>query len=404
MRKFLVLLLLCVAVAAGAWHYGYLGGSKTGAARQQAQGRRGGGDAAIGVVTSNVTQMNLPIRQRSFGWVEPEQTVVVKSRVVSQMLTQHFKEGQMVKKGDLLFTLDDRELAAQVAKDEAQLARDQALQTRAENDLRRYQQLLEKNAGTQQQFDQATADARSAAATVLGDKATLDSDRVRLSYTKIYAPITGRAGAVPITPGNLVSTSDTGAGLVTITSMDPIRVTFTLPERELIDLQKALARPDSVPVRALDAGQVIATGKLVFIDSSVDQSTGTITAKALFDNPGFRLWPGKYLDVELDTAVHENALVAPAIAIQQGQKGPYVFVAKADKTAELRNVKIGASEGGNMEILEGLAAGDQVVIDGQLRLRDGAKIVTSEAGTKVSQAAQASQAAQPSQAAQSSKE
>ncbi|MDB5650661.1 MAG: hypothetical protein JWL62_2181, partial [Hyphomicrobiales bacterium] len=165
------------------------------------------------------------------------------------------------------------------------------------------------------------------------------------------------------------------------------RVTFTLPERELGDLQKALAQPGSVPVRAINAGQTIATGKLVFIDSSVDQSTGTITAKALFDNSNFKLWPGKYLDVELDTSVHDNAIVAPAIAVQQGQNGPYVFVAKADKTAELRNVKIGASEGSNMEILDGLAAGEQVVVDGQLRLSNGAKIVTTEApATKVSQA------------------
>ncbi|MDB5507650.1 MAG: hypothetical protein JWL93_119 [Hyphomicrobiales bacterium] len=379
MRKFFVLILLAAIAGAGAWYYGLIGGQQKPAAQNAAQNagsRRGGG--AIGVIAETVRTADLPIRQRSFGWVEPEQTVVVRSRVASQLLEQHFKEGQMVRKGDLLFTLDDRELAAQVAKDEASLARNRALLTRAESDLKRYQQLVDRNAGTQQALDQATADAKAAAATVQADVATVESDKIRLSYTRIYAPITGRAGAVPIAPGNIVSSSDTGAGLVTITSMDPIRITFTLPERELAALQKALAQPDSVAVRAVEGGKTIATGRLSFIDSFVDQSTGTITAKALFANADQKLWPGRYLDVELDTDMRQNTVVAPAIAIQQGQNGPYVFVAKDDGTAELRNVKLGVSEGQRMEILDGLAAGDRVVIDGQMRLTNGARITLKD--------------------------
>lgn len=380
MRKFLILILVVAAGLAGAWHYGLLGTQKKqGATQAQQNGAaRNAAERTVSVVTAPVTRADVPIRQRSFGWAEPEQTVVVRSRVASQLNDQHFQEGQMVKKGDLLFTLDDRELAAQVAKDEAALSRDQALLARTESDLRRYQQLVERNAGTQQQLDQATADNKSAAATVLGDKATLDTDRIRLSYTKIYAPITGRAGVVTVTPGNLVSMSDTGAALVTLTSMDPIRVTFTLPERELSALQAAMARPGALAVRAMSGGQTIATGKLVFIDSSVDQSTGTITTKALFDNADQKLWPGKYVDVELDTAVHQNAVVAPVIAIQQGQNGPFVFVAGADDKAELKTVKLGATDGNRVEIVEGLSGGESVVVDGQLRLSNGTRITTKK--------------------------
>jgi multidrug efflux system membrane fusion protein len=224
----------------------------------------------------------------------------------------------------------------------------------------------------------------------MADQAALDSDKIRLSYAKIYAPITGRAGSVNVTPGNLVSTSDSSPALVTLTSVDPIRVTFTLPERELSALQTAMAAAAPVPVHALIGDQEIATGKLVFIDSSVDTQAGTITAKGLFDNPDMKLWPGKYVDVALDTAVHKGAVLAPAVAVQQGQKGPYVYVAQ-DGKAELRNVKTGVSSGDRIEIVDGLAKGEQVVIDGQLRLTNGSAIAvkTGSDATKVSQAEQA---------------
>ena len=393
MRKFLILLLLVVVACAGAWQFGLLdrfrAQPQASAEHKGQQGGRRGGAGPISVVVASVTQADVPIRQRSFGYVEPEQTVAVRSRVTSQLMQQHFTEGQMVKKGDLLFTLDDRELAAQVEKDEATLAKDEALQTRTQADLSRYQQLLSRNAGTAQQLDQATADAKSASATVMADKAALDSDKIRLSYAKIYAPITGRAGSVNVTPGNLVSTSDSSPALVTLTSVDPIRVTFTLPERELSALQKAMAAAAPVPVHALIGDEEIATGKLVFIDSSVDTQAGTITAKGLFDNPDMKLWPGKYVDVALDTAVHKDALLA-AVAIQQGQKGPYVYVAQ-DGKAELRNVKTGVSSDDRIEIVDGLAKGEQVVIDGQLRLTNGSAVAV-KAGGDTNQVSQAEQA------------
>jgi multidrug efflux system membrane fusion protein len=386
MRKIFAFVAVAVCLAAAAWHFGYLGAASQKAAQSQTGGsRRAAGP--INVVTRPVEQVDLPIHQRSYGWVEPEQTVAIRARVASQLTEQHFKEGDMMKKGDLLFALDDRELKAEVDKDQATLDKDMALQTRAEADLTRNKQLVARNAGTQQALDLAIADAKSAAATVIADQATLDADKTRLSYTKIYAPITGRTGSVSVTPGNLVSSSDT-TPLVVLTSMDPIRVTFSLPERALAQLRGAMSDSNNVPVRVLDGEQVAATGKLVFIDSSVDTSTGTITAKGLFDNSDFKLWPGRYVDVEVDTSMHPNALVAPAVALQQGQKGPYVFVAMQDGTADLREVKTGVSDGDRIEILSGLAKGDAVIVEGQQRLTKGAKIVVKPAdqGQKVSEA------------------
>jgi multidrug efflux system membrane fusion protein len=190
-----------------------------------------------------------------------------------------------------------------------------------------------------------------------------------------------------------VSSGDTATPLVTLTSMDPIRVTFTLPERILPQLRDAMDKPGDLPVRVLQGDQSIATGKLIFIDSAVDSASGTITAKGLFANPDFKLWPGHYVDVEVDTSEHADALVAPAVAVQQGQRGPYVFIAKADGTAELRDVKTGASDADRLEILSGLTAGEQVIVEGQQRLTNGSKI-----NTKSAAAAQKLSEAQPATA------
>ncbi len=347
---------------------------------------------AAATVTSVVTEAalsgNFPVLLRAIGNVEPMATVAVKSRVQSALLQQHFTEGQMVKEGDLLFTLDGRELAAQVAKDKAMLARDQAILSRSRNDLYRAQQLLAKNAGTQQALDQATADVATGEATIQSDQATLDGDQLRLSYTKIYAPISGRVGAVNITPGNLVNASDAGPGLVTITQMKPVRVTFSLSERELPQIQAAAAGKTTLTAKAFPHGGVgaVATGKLNFIDSAINQASGTITMKAEFANEDLTLWPGEYRDVQLELGSHANAVSIPTVALQAGQKGSYVFVVGADSTAQLRDVTPGLVNQDRTEIVAGLKAGERVVVDGQLRLSIGAPVrdVAEAARTKVS--------------------
>lgn len=335
----------------------------------------------IAVVTAPVVREDFPIRRRSIGWIEPLATVVVKSRVDSQIVKQHVADGQFVKAGDLLFTLDDKELRATIQRDEAALARDMAIHIRTQADLRRKQELLAKNAGTQQLVDQAIADEKTAEANVMADEAALATSRLRLSYTTITAPIDGRVGAVQVTPGNLVRANDT-TGLVTITQVKPIRVSFTLPERELAALRAAATGGKQPAVRVFTAGakDKPVTGKLNFIDNSVDHASGTIIAKAIFPNEDLALWPGQYVDVEVDLNMQPKATVVPTVAVQVGQDGPFLYVVKPDGTADIRKLEVAATDGARTQILSGVEPGERVVVDGQLRLAQGVRVRETRAG------------------------
>jgi membrane fusion protein, multidrug efflux system len=332
---------------------------------------------AFPVMTAQAKFEDFPIRRRTIGFVESAATVVVKSRIESQVVAQQVKDGQLVKKGDLLFALDDREVRAAIARTQAQLAKDQATLVRTTTDLKRYQQLSERDAASQQRLDQAVADNEIAKATVEADRAQLESDNLRLSYTKIVAPIDGRVGGVRVTPGNLVSVNDP-TGLVTITQVQPIRVSFTLPERDLAALRKVTGGEKPAAVRVYSPGMTepLASGTLEFIDAAVDTASGTISAKAIFGNENLQLWAGMYVDVEIDLDVLPNTVVVPTVAIQSGQKGPFVFVAKEQK-AEMRAIEFIGTDGSNSAIASGVAAGDAVVVEGQMRLTDGARITIS---------------------------
>jgi multidrug efflux system membrane fusion protein len=340
----------------------------------------GGPDQVVAVSTAVATKKDFPIRRRSIGVMESPATVVVRSRLDSQIMAQHVTDGQIVKKGDLLFTLDDRETKAQLAKDQAQLDKDLATQTRVEADLERTKQLLAKNAAARQQLDQATADSKAAAATVAGDRAAIETDQLKLSYAEIHAPISGRIGAVRVTPGNLVSANDmSGQGLATITQVKPIRVAFTVSEKDLALVRNAYWRKPPAPravVSVFTPGgtRPLASAPLNFIDPSIDSASGTLTAKATFPNEHYRLVPGEYVDVEIDLDKRPGAIMVPTIAVQTGQNGPFVFVVKPDKTVEIRPVTLIGSEGDETAIDSGLQAGDHVVIEGQLKLDKGTKV------------------------------
>ncbi len=367
-----------VLVAAGGGYYWYSHQPTAPAARKTASAQSKSADdkgRTVAVVTTNATNGDFPVLRRSIGYIEPIQTVAVKSRVQSELLQQHFTIGQMVKEGDLLFTLDDKEFQAAVDKDQATLEKDQAVQVRSDADLKRDQQLFARNAGTQQTVDQAIADEKSAVANVAGDQATLEEDQLRLSYTKIYAPITGRVGNVTVTPGNLVNANDSGPGFVTITQMQPIRVTFTLPESNLEEIKKAAAgsSPPKISVKPNGADKSV-DGALDFIDSSVDTTSGTVTLKAEFANQDLALWPGQYVDVGVDVGVHQNATIVPTVAIQIGQRGPYTFVVKPDETVEIRDIKTGEVNGDRTEVTAGLTPGEKIVIDGQANLANGTHV------------------------------
>jgi multidrug efflux system membrane fusion protein len=301
--------------------------------------------------------------------------VVVKSRLESQVTEQHIRDGQLVNAGDLLFTLDDRQVKAAIARDQAQIDKDQATADRTQLDLDRYQQLAQSSAVSRKQVDQAIADHKVALATVEADKAQLNADNLQLDYTTIQAPISGRVGAIRVTPGNLVSTND-ASGLVTITQLQPIRVSFSLPERDLALARAASTAQPAAEVRVYEAGahDPIATGTLDFLDSTVDATSGTIAAKAVFPNDDLKLWPGAFVDVEIDLAVRPKTVLIPTVAIQSGQSGPFVFVTRDGKTVEMRKVAATGSDGDKTALISGVHDGEKVVVEGQMGLTNGARV------------------------------
>jgi membrane fusion protein, multidrug efflux system len=312
-------------------------------------------------------------RRRTTGTLESPAIVNVRSRIDSQVLEQHVQDGQMVKKGQLLFTLDDRELKAAIARDEATLAKDNATLTQAESDLKRQSILADKKFASQQQYELAQATYKAAKQTVEADEAVIAAGRLRLDYAKIETPIDGRLGTVRVTPGNLVQSADT-TGLVTITQIQPLRANFVLPERDATALRSALQSNPPVQV-SIYTGQAkpAATGTLDFVDSSVDTASGTITAKAAIANDNLALWPGQFIEVEIDLAARPNTVMLPATAVLMGQQGPYVFIANDDQKAEVRSINLGGTDGNCAAVFDGIREGERVVVEGQSRLNPGSR-------------------------------
>lgn len=351
-----------------------------------AKAQPAGAARAVAVVAATATTADFPIRRYAIGSISSPAVVDISARISSQIGSIAVKDGQMVKAGDLLFSLDDRALKAGVERDKATLAKDQALQVSAEADLKRAQDLMNKGAGTQQAYDQALAAQKSTEANVAADQAQLDADTVQLGYATITAPISGRLGAINVTVGDLVGTnggSGTSTPLVTITEIDPLRVTFNLPESDFALLQKALAapQPDAVTLHRDGDPQPVGKGTLDFLDSAVDTASGTISARATVPNPDLTLWPGQYVDVVLDAGVMPQMTSVPTVAVQSGQKGSYVYVIKPDKTVEMRQVKVALTVGDNSAVSEGLKAGEQVVVEGQTRLASGTPVRVAAPGS-----------------------
>ncbi|MES0054076.1 efflux RND transporter periplasmic adaptor subunit, partial [Mesorhizobium sp. M0078] len=300
------------------------------ASADKAGGKSGaGGNAArsASIVSATATTADFPIRRYAIGFVSSPAVVNINARVSSQIVSIDVRDGQMVKAGDLLFSLDDRALKAQLAKDQATLAKDQALLTSSGSDLQRAKDLVAKQAGTQQTYDQAVAAQKAAAATVDADKATIDADNVQLGFASIKAPIAGRLGAVNVSVGDLVTLSNgnssTATPLVTITEMDPLQVNFNLPESNLALLHKALANPQQGAVTLTKDGDPtpIGNGTLDFVDSSVDTASGTIATRASIPNADLSLWPGQYVNVVLDAGIMPQMTSIPTVAVQPSQKG-----------------------------------------------------------------------------------
>ena len=367
------------------------GADKTAKASDSAKGG-GGGARSASIVSATATTADFPIRRYAIGFVSSPSVVSINARVSSQIVSIDVKDGQMVKAGDVLFSLDDRALKAQLAKDQATLAKDQAMLVSAQADLQRAKDLVAKQAGTQQTFDQALAAQKAAAATIDADKATIDADTVQLSYATISAPISGRLGAVNVSVGDLVTTSNgissSSTPLVTITQMDPLQVNFTLPESNLALLHKELANPMQGDVTLTQDGNPTPIGKgtLDFVDSSVDTASGTIATRASIPNPELSLWPGQYVNVVLEAGTMPQMTSVPTVAVQPSQKGPFVYVVKPDNTVEMRPVQVALTEGQNSAISDGLKSGEKVVVEGQTRLKNGAAVHEGKAAGSGDQA------------------
>ncbi len=344
-------------------------------------GGKGGPRAEIVPVSAAiVAEKSIPLTTRAIGNVEAFSTVAIRALVTGELVKIHFKQGQEVKKGDLLFTIDQRPLQAALdqavgtlAKDTSQLANARALEAR-------YKKLFEEGIASKEDWDQYRTSADTSAGLVAADQAAVENARVQLSYATIRSPISGMTGNLLVYEGNLVKANDT-TPLVTITQATPIYVTFAVPEGDLAKVNRARA---AGPVRVeaalpSDEAHPVA-GVLSFVDNAVDTTTGTIRLKATFDNPERRLWPGQFVKVTITTGVEANALVVPSQAVQTGQDGPYVYVVKADLTVEPRAVKPGPTADGVVVIAKGLAAGERVVTDGQLRLFPGAKVELKSKG------------------------
>jgi membrane fusion protein, multidrug efflux system len=344
--------------------------------------------SAVPVLAAMVEQRDVPEQVRAIGNVEPYSTVSVKTQITGELTGVFFKEGQDVKKGQLLFELDKRPFEAALKQAEGMLAKDEAQAANARAQARRYAELYKAGVVSKETNDQAQSSADALDAAVTADKAAVQNARVQLIYCSIYSPINGRTGTLVLHRGNMIKANDNPA-LITINQVEPIYVTFTVPERYLADIKK-YASSGKLRVQAVipDDSRGPVDGTLSFIDNSVDQTTGTIKLKGEFPNSDRRLWPGQFVNVALRLREQPNAIVVPSQAVQNGQQGQFVFVIKNDMTVEARPVAIVESADGLAVVQKGLTAGERVVTDGQLRLVPGAKVQIKQAA--VPQAPQSS--------------
>ena len=327
----------------------------------------------VPVSVATAVKKDVPVSLHAIGNVEAYSTVAIRSLVAGEVTGVAFREGQDVKKGDLLFTIDRRPLEAEMKRAEAVLSKDTVEAFNADVDAGRYADLYKKGMVSRQQHDQMATAAASLHETVKTDKAAVESIKVQLGYTRINAPIEGRTGNLNVNKGNIIKAND--VPLVVINQIKPIYVTFAVPEKRLPEVQGLMSRARP-RVCAKGSGEtcVPEEGALTFIDNAVDVATATIKMKATFPNSDRKLWPGQSVDVELSLSTLAGATVVPAQAVLTGQKGEYVFVVKQDHTVEVRPVTVGMTQGTEAVLDSGVKPGEVVVTDGQVRLVPGAAV------------------------------
>lgn len=330
---------------------------------------------AVPVQTAVAVQKDVPRRVEAIGTVQALRTVSVKSQVDGIIAEVNFKEGDEVKAGDLLITLDRRPLENSLLIARADLANARAQADQAQADLNRYKQLDRQEVVSKEEYVQYVTKAETAKAVVQAKEAAVGNAELQLGYTEIRAPITGRAGQRLLHEGALVKANDNNFTLVTINQLAPIAIAYAVPERSLDEIRTAFtAGRATVTVTERNTGMSRENGKLEFIDNTVDPTTGMVTLKAVFPNEDDALWPGRFVYVVTQVGIDQGAIVVPSTAVQNSQNGSSVYVVKADATVELRTVKVARTAGDNTLLAEGIKAGETVVTDGQLRLVPGAKV------------------------------
>jgi multidrug efflux system membrane fusion protein len=327
----------------------------------------------VPVTVATAETRSVPYELSATGTVEPIQTVAVLAQVSGPIVRIAFREGQDVKKGQVLFQLDPRPFEAALKQAEGLLTRDRATAANAQEQAKRYSALAEKEYVTAQQNDAARSDAAASAATVAASQAAVDQARLNLQYATIRAPISGRTGSLRVREGNLVRSTDT-APLVTINQIQPILVRFAVPASNLAAIQRYRTSNRVAVLASPTGGDATSEGSLTFVDNAVDTTTGTILLKGTFPNTDGALWPGEFVNVRLRLYVDQNALVVPSSAVISGQQGSFVFVIQPDSSAATKPVKVDRTAGDLALVSGEIKPGDRVVTDGQLRLRQGSKV------------------------------
>jgi membrane fusion protein, multidrug efflux system len=331
----------------------------------------------VPVTVALAVQKDVPVQVKAIGTIEAYTSVAMKSQVSGQIARIHFTEGSDVEKGALLISIDPEPFQATVSQYEAALAKDQALAKYAREQVLRYEGLLKEGIVTRDQYDLLQSNSESMIATVVADRAAIKNAKIQLSYCSIRSPISGRTGSVALQTGNLVKAND--LSIVTVNQLSPISVAFSLPEKRLGEIKKAMAA-GQLKIEAVVPNEPGSTeaGTISFLDNAVNSATGTIKLKGVFTNKAHKLWPGQFTDVLLTLSSRKNAVVVPTQAIQTGQQGEFIYVVKVDNRVEMRPVTSLAVAGEETVIEKGLAAGEKVVTDGQLRLTPGAVVEAKE--------------------------
>src|SRR6266478_2298148 len=358
-------LLGIAALAAFVTRSSWMGGGASAQGPQRAR--------VIAVELAQAERKPVPVDVDSIGTVTPISSVALKSRVETTIVSVHFEDGDKVHEGDLLFTLDARQIDAQIEQAEGTLARDQAQLEGAQRDLRRYTDLVGKGATTQVNVDNAKTQADILIGAIKADQAALDNLKVQKSYATIRAPFSGRISAANVKIGNFVRPADT-APLAVINQMAPVYVTFAIPQRVLVDLRDAMATGDSRVIATIPGHQRSEDGKVAMVENSVDSTTGMITVRGIMNNQNETLWPGTLVSTKLIIRT-ENSVVVPSAAVQRSQNGNFVFIMR-DGKAHVEPIKVSRTFQGMSVVASGLSGNEDVVVDGQLLLSDGSRIET----------------------------